>query len=229
MSSVTRFADPCPPGPAVRGWLHRPPQASGDGAVLAHGAGSNAEAPVLFAMAEAMAGAGWTVLRCDLPFRQERPTGPPHRGAGERDRAGLRNAAATLRGLAPGRLVLGGHSYGGRQASMLAAEAPGLADALVLLSYPLHPPKKPLQARTAHFDALRTPAVFVHGTRDSFGTIAEVDAARAGIPAPTTLVVAEGAGHDLRGGVRGQARLAALAGQALDALHLLLGRTRPQS
>lgn len=224
VSSITRFAEPCPPGPAVRGWLHRPPQPSGDGLVLAHGAGSNADAPILVAMAEAMAEAGWTVLRCDLPFRQERPTGPPHRGAGERDRAGLRNAATALRALASGRLVLGGHSYGGRQASMLAAEAPGLADALLLLSYPLHPPKKPREARTAHFGALRTPALFVHGTRDGFGTVAELDAARAGIPGPTALIVAEGAGHDLGGGARGRARLTALAGQALAALHTLLGQ-----
>lgn len=224
VSSVTRFTDPSPPGPAVRGWLHRPAQPSGDGLVLVHGAGSDADSPILVAMADALAAAGWTVLRCDLPFRQERPSGPPHRGAAERDRAGLRNAAAALRALAPGRLVLGGHSYGGRQASMLAAEAPGLADALLLLSYPLHPPKKPRDARTAHFGALRTPAVFVHGTRDGFGTVAELDAARGGIPATTTLIVAEGAGHDL-GGARGRTRLAALAGQALDALRALLGAT----
>jgi hypothetical protein len=211
VSSVTRFTDPSPPGPAVRGWLHRPAQPSGDGLVLVHGAGSDADSPILVAMADALAAAGWTVLRCDLPFRQERPSGPPPRGAAER-------------ALAPGRLVLGGHSYGGRQASMLAAEAPGLADALILLSYPLHPPKKPREARTAHFGALRTPAVFVHGTRDGFGTVAELDAARGGIPAATTLIVAEGAGHDL-GGARGRTRLAALAAQALDALRALLGAT----
>jgi len=208
----------------VRGWLHRPAQPSGDGLVLVHGAGSDADSPILIAMADALAQASWTVLRCDLPFRQERPSGPPYRGAAERDRAGLRNAAAALRALAPGRLVLGGHSYGGRQASMLAAEAPGLADALLLLSYPLHPPRKPREARTAHFGALRTPAVFVHGTRDGFGTVAELEAARAGIPVPTRLLVADGAGHDLGGGARGRARLTALAGQVLDALRALLGQ-----
>jgi predicted alpha/beta-hydrolase family hydrolase len=106
---------------------------------------------------------------------------------------------------------------------MLAAEAPGLADALLLLSYPLHPPRKPREARTAHFGALRTPAVFVHGTRDGFGTVVELDAARAGIPVATTLLVAEGAGHDLGRGARGRVRLTALAGQILDALRALLG------
>lgn len=57
---------------------------------------------------------------------------------------------------------------------MLAAVEPGLIDALLLLSYPLHPPKAPTQLRTAHFPAIRTPALFVHGTRDAFGTINEL-------------------------------------------------------
>src|SRR4029078_11770410 len=60
--SVTRFDDPALPGPPVRGWLHRPAEAHGDGLVLAHGAGGNAEAPVLVEMAAAFADAGWTVL-----------------------------------------------------------------------------------------------------------------------------------------------------------------------
>jgi predicted alpha/beta-hydrolase family hydrolase len=210
----------------VRGWLHQPDRAPSDALVLAHGAGGNAESPILVAVATAMAEAGWTVLRCDLPFRQARATGPPQRGQAEADRAGLRNAVALLRATAPGRLVLGGHSYGGRQASMLAAEAPALADALLLLSYPLHPPKRPREARTAHFGALRTPAVFVHGTRDAFGTVEELEAARRGIPAPTVLVVAEGARHDLAAGARGAgARLAALAAHALTALRAVLGET----
>ena len=55
----------------------------------------------------------------------------------------------------PGQVWLGGHSYGGRQASMLAAETPGLVDRLLLLSYPLHPPGKPTQLRTAHFPSCK--------------------------------------------------------------------------
>jgi len=191
--------------------------------VLAHGAGGDAQSAILVTMATAMAEAGWTVLRCDLPFRQARPAGPPGRGDAERDRAGLRGAVAAMRAKAPGRFVLGGHSYGGRQASMLVAEAPGIADALLLLSYPLHPPRRPREARTAHFGALRTPAVFVHGTRDGFGTIEEMEAARGLIPAPTVLIVADGARHDLAAGARGADRLGALAADALAALRAVLG------
>ncbi len=79
-----------------------------------------------------------------------------------------------MRKMVGGPVILGGHSYGGRQSTMLAAEEPGLVEALLLLSYPLHPPGKPAQPRTAHFPALRTPALFVHGTKDPFGTIEEL-------------------------------------------------------
>jgi len=117
---------------------------------------------LLIRVAEAFSSAGTTVLRCDLPFRQVRPHGPPS-GNGAQDRAGLRRAVDALREIAPGRMFLGGHSYGGRQASMLAAEDPNVVDALLLLSYPLHPPNRPMQMRTAHFAKLKIPVLFVHG------------------------------------------------------------------
>ena len=80
---------------------------------------------------------------------------------------------------------------------MLAAEDPGLADALLLLSYPLHPPRKPGQLRTAHFPKLETNALFVHGTRDPFGSPEELKQALSLIPATTHLLEIEGAGHEL--------------------------------
>jgi hypothetical protein len=95
------------------------------------------------------------------------------------------------------RVFLGGHSYGGRQASMLAASEPGLVDQLLLLSYPLHPPQRPSELRTGHFPRLQTPAMFVHGTRDGFGSIDEVIAALKLIPARTEVLPITGAGHEL--------------------------------
>jgi predicted alpha/beta-hydrolase family hydrolase len=97
----------------------------------------------------------------------------------------------------PGRMFLGGHSYGGRQATLLASGAPGLVDGLLLLSYPLHPPKRPTELRTAHFPKLQTSALFVSGTRDGFGTIEEMTAALKLISAHTQLVPIAGAGHEL--------------------------------
>jgi hypothetical protein len=200
MSAVESFTNQAPDQPAVRGFLHRPDGDASAALVLTHGAGSNCGAPLLVAMAEAFAADGIAVLRCDLPFRQARPHGPPL-GNGAKDRAGLRRAAEVLREIVPIRTFLGGHSYGGRQASMLAAEDPTLACGLLLLSYPLHPPEKPEQLRTAHFPKLQAPALFVHGCRDPFGSLEEMQSARRLIPAHTDLLHIEGAGHDLgRGG-----------------------------
>jgi predicted alpha/beta-hydrolase family hydrolase len=183
--------------PPVRGALHLPSSPGRDCLVLTHGAGSDSNAPLLVALAEAFSASGITVLRCDLPFRQLRPHGPPPRGSAERDQQGLRAAIAAMRKQATGRMFLGGHSYGGRQASMLASAEPGLVDSLLLLSYPLHPPQRPSELRTAHFPHLQTPAFFVHGTRDGFGTIEEITAALKLIPAQTELMPITGAGHEL--------------------------------
>jgi len=180
----------------VRGFLHTPSESSGDALVLTHGAGANCHAPLLGELAQEFSRRGIAVLRCDLPFRQLRPHGPP-RNEAERDQQGLRRAVELLRARFRGRVFLGGHSYGGRQASMLAAAAPGLADALLLLSYPLHPPKKPAQLRTAHFPSLSTPSLFVHGARDGFGTRDEFASALALIPARTELLPVDAAGHEL--------------------------------
>jgi uncharacterized protein len=165
--------------------------------ILTHGAGSNRNAPLLVALANAFSESGVYVLRYDLPFRQERPHGPPRLGDAARDREGLRAEVLKIRETKPGQIWLGGHSYGGRQASMLAAEIPGLVDGLLLLSYPLHPPKKPAQLRTAHFPQLQTPAIFVHGSRDPFGSLEELQKAITFIPGETWLIELEGAGHEL--------------------------------
>ena len=195
-SSAELFVDTAV-DPQVRGFIHRPAAPAGDALVLTHGAGSNSRAALLVALAEVFAGAGFTVLRCDLPYRQNRPYGPPRPGDAARDREGLKHAVAALRKLVPGRMFLGGHSYGGRQATMLCADQPGMVEGLLLLSYPLHPPRKAEQLRIQHLPKLQTPALFVQGTRDPFGTPPEIESALSLIPAKTRLELVEGVGHDL--------------------------------
>lgn len=168
--------------------------------ILTHGAGANADTPLLRAVAGELARLGAVAIRYTLPFRAERPKGPPRPGDAARDRAGLLEQAEAARARWTLPVCLAGHSYGGRQASILAAAEPGLAVALLLLSYPLHPPGKLEQLRTAHFPDLKTPALFVHGARDDFGTLAEMEAALKLIPSRTELAVVEGAGHDLKSG-----------------------------
>jgi predicted alpha/beta-hydrolase family hydrolase len=206
--------------PPVQGFLHRPSSPSGNGLVLTHGAGGNAQMIMLVALAEAFAGAGFMVLRCNLPFRQSRPFGPPRPAEAARDREGLKNAVAAIRELSPGRVFLGGQSYGGRQASMLLAEEP-IADGLMLLSYPLHPPGKPDQLRTQHLPSLHVPTLFVEGTRDPFATIKEIEDARKLIPAKTELLTVEGAGHDL--GFKGKSKRDELPSRVLGRFQQLFG------
>jgi len=216
--SIDRFHDDSL-NPAVRGWLHIPQVANGDGFVLTHGAGSDSNSPLLGAVSHAFAERGYTVLRCDLPFRQDGRKGPPLPAIAERDRAGLRNAVAVMRKKATGKIYLGGHSYGGRQSTILCAAEPDLVSGLLLLSYPLHPPRKPEQLRTQHLPNLRTRSLFVHGTRDPFGTIEEMKRALALIPAKNELLPVEGAGHDL--GVKGKDSLQTLLPQILAAFQRL--------
>jgi len=181
--------------PSVRGFLHRATNDS-DGLVLTHGAGGNCNSALLVAIAENLSHNGISVLRCDLPFRQQRPYGPPLRTA-EADQQGLQRAVEVLRTFVSGRVFLGGHSYGGRMATMLVTKEPSVADGLLLLSYPLHPPNKPQQLRTAHFPQIRTRCLFVHGTQDPFASREEIESALKLIPAETMLLSIQGAGHEL--------------------------------
>ena len=228
--------------PPIRGFLHTPDTPTGDVLILTHGAGGNAQAPLLRALADAFSNAGITVLRCNLPYRQLRPFGPPGPGDAARDRAGLKNAisvVAAANGGAPllasvarsgnasaandaSRIFLAGHSYGGRQSSMLCAEESDLVAGLLLLSYPLHPPRKPEQQRTQHLPDLRTPTLFVQGTRDPFASIAELQQALKMIPAKTKLLPVEGAGHDL--GFKGKASRGELPQTILSEFQQLFGR-----
>ena len=153
-------------------------------------------------MAEAFQAAGFVVLRFDLPFRRERPKGPPHPAGAARDRAGAVEAVAQLRQLGCARVFAGGHSYGGRQTAMAAAESPELAESLLLLSYPLHPPGRPQQMRTAFFPQLQTRGLFVHGAADPFATFEELQDALRLIPARTELLSIPAAGHDLKAVLR---------------------------
>jgi len=183
----------------VRGFLHRPHQARGDALVLTHGAGGNCRSGLLTAVADVFCAAGTLVLRMDLPFRQRRPFGPPLPLGAATDRDALREAVEAIRADAS-RVFLGGHSYGGRQATILAAEQHHVADGLLLLSYPLHPPKKPNDLRTAHFPNLRSSCLFVHGTNDPFGSVEELRNSICAIAGRVRLMPIEKAGHDLCGG-----------------------------
>jgi predicted alpha/beta-hydrolase family hydrolase len=180
---------------AIAGVAHEPKGEPSGVVVLTHGAGGSRSSALLKRICDEWARRGWLAVRYNLPYRRRRPKGPPS-GSAATDRAGVVEAVALARTLAGGPIVAGGHSYGGRQTSMAVAE--GLAvDVLTLFSYPVHPPGKPEKPRTEHLPNIAVPTVFTHGTSDPFGTIDEVRAAAAMIPAPTEIVEVTGARHDL--------------------------------
>jgi predicted alpha/beta-hydrolase family hydrolase len=181
---------------AIAGVAHEPEGTPSGVVVLTHGAGGSRESPLLQRLCDEWARRGRLAVRYNLPYRRRRPKGPPS-GSAATDRAGIVAAINLCHGLADGPLIVGGHSYGGRLTSMVVAADQVPADLLTLFSYPVHPPGKPERARTDHLPDIIVPTVFTHGTSDPFGTLDEVRAAAALIPAPTQIVEITGARHDL--------------------------------
>ena len=167
------------------------------GVLLTHGAGSDRNHSALVAMEDALA--PWPVRRIDFPYRKLGPRRPPDRApkliASIEAEADAFCAEHRIR---PRRLALGGRSMGGRMCSMAVAGGRSAA-ALVLVSYPLHPPGKPDRLRVEHLPQIEVPCLFVSGTRDAFGTPDELLAATAAIPGPVVHHWVEGGTHDLKG------------------------------
>jgi len=140
--------------------------------ILAHGAGAAMDHPFMNAIAEGVAGKDVRVIRFEFPYMAARRFGGK-RGAPDREPVLMQTWREVIANAGmPGRIVIGGKSMGGRIASMVADEA-GVAG-LICLGYPFHPPGSPTRLRTAHLQKLRTPALIVQGTRDTFGLPEEV-------------------------------------------------------
>lgn len=147
--------------------------------VLAHGAGTNQRHRAMLALSTGIAAGGVDVVTFNFPYTEQGRRTPDRAPVLEQTWTAVVDAIA---GDLPAdqRLVVGGKSMGGRIASMVLAHPPAGAawprvSGLVLLGYPLHPPGKPTQLRTAHLPAIRVPILLVHGTRDAFGPREEIE------------------------------------------------------
>ncbi len=166
------------------------------GLVLTPGASAGRDHSGLVAIDNAVTATGRSVARVEFPGQAagKRRTDPPAVcietvGAATADLAEQLRVRTT-------RIAVGGRSFGGRMCSMAVAEGLPVA-ALVLVSYPLHPPGKPDRLRTEHFPALAVPCLFVSGRRDAFATPAELERETGAIPGAVTLVFVDG-DHSLR-------------------------------
>jgi predicted alpha/beta-hydrolase family hydrolase len=164
--------------------------------LLTPGAGSSRDHPSLLKIERAAT--PMPVERHDFPYRREGRKAPDRAPKLLDDVEAAAASFVARAGIAPGALVLGGRSMGGRICSMAVAR--GLpAAGLVLICYPLHPPGKPERLRIEHLPDLLVPCLFISGTRDPFGAPAELEEHTASIPGPVTHVWVEGKGHDLKG------------------------------
>jgi predicted alpha/beta-hydrolase family hydrolase len=180
----------------IAGIAHAPKGTPAGVVLLTHGAGGSRESPLLIRICDQWAQRGWLAVRYNLPYRRRRPKGPPS-GSAKVDQDGVVEAVELARTLTAGPVLAGGHSYGGRMTSMVAADQRAPLDVLTLFSYPLHPPGKPERARTEHLPRITAPTVFTHGTSDPFGTIDELRAAALLLTSPHEIVEITGARHDL--------------------------------
>ena len=165
--------------------------------LLTPGAGADRNQAALVALDDALTAKKLVVERMDFPYRlagRKAPDRPPVL------LEAVREGAAALRektNFQQRSIALGGRSMGGRICSMAVAD--GLpAAALVLISYPLHPPGKPKDLRTGHFSSIAVPCLFISGTRDAFGTPDELTKATKLINADVTHVWIDGGDHGLR-------------------------------
>lgn len=167
------------------------------GLVLFPGAGSSSTHSALLAIEESLS--PLPVMRCDFPYRLAGKSFPDKTPVLiDSVRTHVRAFAATL-GVPTSSLVIGGRSMGGRMCSMAIADTDDPLDVagVVLISYPLHPPKKPENLRTEHLSRIATPVLCVSGTKDNFGTPEELTKAFAVVPGPVRWVWIENGRHEL--------------------------------
>lgn len=172
----------------------RPPDRST--LILAPGAGAGQRHPFMTGVATALAARGLDVVTFDFPYMTEGRRVP--------DRAAVleqvwRDVVGHLAGRGGSRLVVGGKSMGGRLAThVMAAPDPPPAAGVVLLGYPLQPPRRPGVRRDAHLGAVAVPMLFVQGERDEFGGRDELAALTSALGSRATLHVVAGADHAFR-------------------------------
>lgn len=170
--------------------------------VLAHGAGAGERHPFMIAFGKGLAALGIDVVTFNFPYMDQKRRVPDKAPVlEERFREVI--AAARQGKRAGRRLFIGGKSMGGRMATHLAAQGDieGL-EGVIALGYPLHPPGKPDQPRTAHLPAITSPLLIIQGEYDVFGTPSELEPVIATMQAPVTLHVVRGGDHSLK--VRGR-------------------------
>ena len=144
------------------------------GLILAHGAGGGQTSAFVVRAARDLAARGVTVATFDFPYMAAGRSAPDKPAVLEAHWRAVIDEARARPEFQEHSLFIGGKSMGGRIASQVAAAGVDGIAGLVYFGYPLHPPGRPEQRRDAHLPAIREPMLFIQGTRDNFGTPAEI-------------------------------------------------------
>jgi len=168
--------------------------------ILAHGAGAGQASSFMVRFATALAARGIDAITFNFLYTEQGRRVPDRNDKLEACYRKVIDACrdGVLGGRPPAKLAIGGKSMGGRIASQVAAADGGGLAGLVLLGYPLHPPGQPEKLRTKHLPGITTPMLFVQGSRDTFGTPAELQPHIGQLKAPVELYVVDGGDHSFK-------------------------------
>ncbi len=164
--------------------------------LLTHGAAGDLSTSGLKAMSSALAQRGHLSVRANLPYRTAGRKSPP---LAEKSVPGLIEIFEKVRSeVGPGaRWVAGGASYGGRVASLAAAEGME-SSGLIFFPYPLHRPGDSANPRTDHWSRILVPCLFIQGTNDPFCHVDMLQMALSTLGADPTLLLVQGGDHSLK-------------------------------
>jgi uncharacterized protein len=200
--AIEEFRVPCDAGTAdgaVSARLYEAESKAAAWLILAPGAGAGHDHPFMVGFSAALAARGLHVVTFNFPYVERGRRVPDRNPALERAwEAVLHHVRASAGQDAA--LVAGGKSMGGRIASQVAARdvVPGAPCGLVFLGYPLHPPGRPDQRRTAHWPRVAVPALFVQGSRDPFASPDELAADLPTFGGRPSLEIVEGGDHSFK-------------------------------
>jgi uncharacterized protein len=166
--------------------------------ILGHGAGADQTSGFMVAFANALAERGIDIVTFNFLYSELRRRIPDPNARLESCWRAVIETVRSRTTSSAGKLALGGKSMGGRIASQVAAGDAGDLAGLVFLGYPLHPPGRPDRLRAAHLRAVKAPMLFVQGSRDAFGTPAELQPIIGQLAPAAGLFVVEGGDHSFK-------------------------------
>jgi uncharacterized protein len=165
---------------------------------LAHGAGAGMDHSFMESLADSLSKVGIATLRFNFPFAEHKKGRPDSPAIAHITiEAAIKKAHELNPGLP---LFASGKSFGGRMTSQyLAGHPDSSVNGIIFYGFPLHPSGKPSTERADHLKALKTPMLFLQGTKDTLANRELIKTVCDSLR-KATLVELEGADHSFKAG-----------------------------